>query len=49
VISFTFQPLYLGGKIPPPGIHWVGGSVDSRTGLDDVERRKIFLLSGLEL
>jgi hypothetical protein len=28
--------------------HWIGGWVDPRTGLDDVERRKFLLLPGLE-
>jgi hypothetical protein len=32
-----------------PGIHWIGGSVGPRTGLDDVERRKILPLPGFEL
>jgi hypothetical protein len=32
-----------------PGIHWRGSWVGPRTGLDDVERRKIFPLPGLEL
>jgi hypothetical protein len=30
-------------------IHRIGGWVGPRTGLDDVERRKIFLLAGFEL
>jgi hypothetical protein len=29
--------------------HWVGGGVDPRAGLDDVEKRKFFTLPGLEL
>jgi hypothetical protein len=33
----------------PPGTHWIGGWVDPRAGLDDVERRKIHPLLGLEL
>jgi hypothetical protein len=33
----------------PPGIHWIRGWVGPRAGLDDVERRKILLLSGVEL
>jgi hypothetical protein len=32
-----------------PGALWTGGWVDPRTGLYDVERRKILPLSGLEL
>jgi hypothetical protein len=29
--------------------HWIGGSVDPRAGLDDVEKRKYLTLLGLEL
>jgi hypothetical protein len=32
-----------------PGTHWIGGWVDPRAGLDDVEKRKFFILPGLEL
>jgi hypothetical protein len=32
-----------------PGTHWIGGWVGPRTGLDDVEMRKFFILPGLEL
>jgi hypothetical protein len=32
-----------------PGTHWIGGWVDARTGLDDLERRKFLTLPGLEL
>jgi hypothetical protein len=32
-----------------PRTHFIGGSVGPRTGLDDVERRKVFPLPGLEL
>jgi hypothetical protein len=32
-----------------PGTHWIGGWVGPRASLDDVERRKIFPLPGLEL
>jgi hypothetical protein len=31
------------------GTHWIGGWVDPRVGLDDVEKRKFLSLSGLEL
>jgi hypothetical protein len=31
-----------------PGTHWIGGWVCPRTGLDDVERRKILTLPGFE-
>jgi hypothetical protein len=32
-----------------PGTHWMGGWVDPRAGLDDVEDRKFLTLPGLEL
>jgi hypothetical protein len=32
-----------------PGTHWIGGWVDSRTSLDDVENRRFLTLPGLEL
>jgi hypothetical protein len=32
-----------------PGTHCVGGWVDTRAGLDDVEQRKFLTLPGLEL
>jgi hypothetical protein len=32
-----------------PGIHWIGGWVGSRAGLDDMEKRKFLPLPGLEL
>jgi hypothetical protein len=32
-----------------PGTHWIGGWVDSRVGLDDVEKRKLLTPPGLEL
>jgi hypothetical protein len=32
-----------------PGIHWIGGWVGPRAGLDDVENRKNFTLPGLEI
>jgi hypothetical protein len=31
------------------GVHWVGGWVDPRAGLDEVENRKLLTLSGLEV
>jgi hypothetical protein len=31
------------------GTHWIGDWVDSRAGLDDVEKRKFMTLPGLEL
>jgi hypothetical protein len=32
-----------------PSTHWIGGLVDPRAGLDDVEKRKFLTLLGLEL
>jgi hypothetical protein len=32
-----------------PGTHWIGGWVDPRAGLDDVEKRTLLNLLGLEL
>jgi hypothetical protein len=32
-----------------PGSHWIGGWMDPRASLDDVEERKSLTLSGLEL
>jgi hypothetical protein len=32
-----------------PHTHWIGGWVDPRAGLDDVEERKFLTLPGLEL
>jgi hypothetical protein len=32
-----------------PGTHWIGGWVGTRAGLDDVEKRKLLTLPGLEL
>jgi hypothetical protein len=31
------------------GTHWIGGWVDPRAGVDDVEERKFLTLAGLEL
>jgi hypothetical protein len=33
----------------PPVTHWIGGWVDPRASLDDVEKRKFLTLPGLEL
>jgi hypothetical protein len=32
-----------------PGTHWIGGWVDPRAGMDDVEKREFSTLPGLEL
>jgi hypothetical protein len=47
MVSFMYQPLYPRGK--SPGTRWIGGWMDPRAGLDDMEKRKILTLSGLEL
>jgi hypothetical protein len=39
---------FIPGEIAP-GTHWIGGWVDPRIGLDDVERINILPLPGLEL
>jgi hypothetical protein len=31
-----------------PGTHWIGGWVGPRAGLDDVEKRKVLPLLGIE-
>jgi hypothetical protein len=33
----------------PPGTHWIGGWVDLRAGLNEMEKRKFLTLPGLEL
>jgi hypothetical protein len=38
-----------GEKCGAPGTHWIGGWVDPRAGLGDVEKRNFFTLLGLEL
>jgi hypothetical protein len=32
-----------------PGTHWIGGWLDPRAGLDDLEKRKFLTLPGLQL
>jgi hypothetical protein len=39
----------LGRFTPPPRTHWIGGWVDPRAGLDNVEKRKFLTLLGLKL
>jgi hypothetical protein len=39
---------FTSGKEPPSN-HWLGGWVEPRTGLDDVEKRKFLTLPVLEL
>jgi hypothetical protein len=47
VVSFTLQPLYPWGK--SPGTHWIGGWVNPQISLDNMEKRKLIPLLGLEL
>jgi hypothetical protein len=47
VVSFTLRSLY--PRERAPGTHCIGGWVDPRAGLDDVEKRKFLTLPGLEL
>jgi hypothetical protein len=47
VVSFTLLPLY--PRERAHGTHCIGGWVDVRAGLDDVENRKFLTLPGLEL
>jgi hypothetical protein len=37
------------GERAPAGTHWIGGWVDLRDGLDDLQKRKFLTLPGLEL
>jgi hypothetical protein len=48
VVSFRPRPLYTPRK-EPPGTHWIGGWVNPRAGLDDVEKKQFLTLPGLEL
>jgi hypothetical protein len=45
--------LHAPAALPPgeraPGTHWIGGWVGPRTGLDDMEKRNVLALPGLEL
>jgi hypothetical protein len=47
VVSFTPRPLYRGERAPDT--HWIGGWVDPRVGLDEIEKWKFLTLPGLEL
>jgi hypothetical protein len=47
VVSFTPLHLYPGERAP--GTNWIGGWVGTRTGLDDVEKRKFLPPLELEL
>jgi hypothetical protein len=45
----TSRPSHFTPGERAPGIHWIGGWVDLRAGLDDLEKRKFLTLPGLEL
>jgi hypothetical protein len=47
VVRFTLRPF--NPKESAPGTYWIGGWVDPRAGLDDVEKKKFSTLPGLEL
>jgi hypothetical protein len=47
MVSFTPQSLYPQGK--SPSAHWIGGWVGPRTGLNNMEKRKILPLPGFKL
>jgi hypothetical protein len=42
-MKYISESLTLGKS--DPGTHWIGGWVDSRTGLDDLEKRKFLTRS----
>jgi hypothetical protein len=48
VVSFTPRSLYPPGE-RVLGTHWIGGWVDPRAGVEDVEKKKILTVPGLEL
>jgi hypothetical protein len=45
----TSRPGHFTPEERAPGTHWIGGWVDLRVGLDDLEKRKFLSLPGLEL
>jgi hypothetical protein len=47
VVSFTPLPLY--PRERAPGTHFIGGWVEPRAGMDDMEKWKYFTLPGLEV
>jgi hypothetical protein len=47
VVNFTSGRFTPGERAP--GTHWIGGWVDLRAGLDDLEKSKFLTLPGLEL
>jgi hypothetical protein len=49
VVSFTPLLIYPWGKTTPPLTHFIGGWVDPRRGLGNIEKLKLLTLLGLEL
>jgi hypothetical protein len=47
VVSFAPRPLFSWGNTP--WTHWIGGWVNPRAGLDELEKRKFLALLGVEL
>jgi hypothetical protein len=47
--EWTSRPGRFTPRERTPGTHWIGGWVNPRAGLDDVEKRKFLTLPGLEL
>jgi hypothetical protein len=45
--SASHPSLFTPGEIAP-GTHWIGGWVDPRASLDDMEKRKFLTLPGLK-
>jgi hypothetical protein len=45
----TSRPGHVTPRERAPGTHWIGGWVDLRAGVDDLENRKFLTLPGLEL
>jgi hypothetical protein len=45
----TSRPVRFNSRERAPGTHWMRGWVDLRAGLDDLEKRKLLILPGLEL
>jgi hypothetical protein len=43
VVSYPPRLLY------SPGSHWIGGWVNPRAGLDELEKIKLLILTGIEL
>jgi hypothetical protein len=48
-VRLASRPFHFNPGEKAPGIHWIGDCMLPRSGVDDVERRKILPLLGLEL